>query len=112
MHFILTLPVAGTMSGEEKHVRNHSRLVRPKQNHSSHILQKPARNVGNSIVCMASKQTTYLLLGVDSNPGRVVITVSQFELEQISFFVSFCMCKSDTKNGQSNNNFKSKKKVK
>ena len=59
MCFILTLPVAGTvMSREEKHVRNHSRLVHPKQNHSSHILQKPARNVGNNIVCMASKQAT------------------------------------------------------
>ena len=41
-----------------KHVRNHSCLVRPKQNHSSHILQKPARNVGNNIVCIASKQAT------------------------------------------------------
>ena len=43
------------MSVWEKHARNHSRLVRPKQNHSSRILQKPARNVENNI---ASKQAT------------------------------------------------------
>ena len=46
------------MSEGEKHARNHSHLARPKQNHSSRILQKPARNVENNIVCIASKQAT------------------------------------------------------
>ena len=46
------------MSEGEKHARNHLRLVRPKQNHSSRILPKPASNVENNIVCIASKQAT------------------------------------------------------